>query len=281
MREEIQRVLFIAGAQCFFGATILLLVYFDIVLIGPILGVIIISLTAYPLILLIKRMDNWLTQLGAYILLAVLVALWAQFGYQICSSFWPSPILINLHIFARILTLTLSLGIKAIFIWCLYILWIELTDPNWPSPRQAVLRDGPFVPGFTHETYGGQLLPETSTFPSLPTRTITVQLNKDDNGKHTESVAHIPDQDNWREFAWAVAHHGKGFTEATARAYNVPLTDIRDGAGQLITIGMRTLREQFLRRGWLEWKNPEVHERGVRVTEKGQAVLEAIGEESE
>jgi hypothetical protein len=265
MREEIIRVPLIIGTQCFLAFITLVSLYFIAAAIGPLLGYISIIST----IIFTRKFYHKPS--------ALVFILWLIAGYPLCSSVWIANPIYFLHPFAQLAALVIYVFVAAVCGWGVYILWIEITDPNWPSPRQAVLRDGPYIPLITTETYGGQVLPEISTIPNLPSRTITVQLDKTGNGSHTESVAHIPDQENWRKFAWAVAHHGKGFTEATARAYNVPLADVRDQAGQLIVIGMRTLREQFLRRGWLEWKNPAVHERGLRVTTKGQVVLEAIG----
>lgn len=279
MREEIFRVLLLMGAQCFIGMSIIILFYLDLAIIGPIVGVV----SGLFIIIYTARFVRWTDRQTRYLfapIFVVLISVWLYTGYDLCQSFWMASILTHLHLMAKGAILLMSIGVKAIYGWGMYILWIEMTDPNWPSPRQAVLRDGPYIPGFSTETYGGQVLPAVSTIASLPSRTITVQLDKNGDGKHTESVSHIPDTTNWQKFAWAVAHHGKGFTEATAKAYSVPLNDVKDQVGQLIVVGMRTVREQFIARGWLEWRNPTVHERGLRVTPKGQRVLEAIGKEN-
>lgn len=269
--EEIFRVILIVGAQCFLGFISLLSLYTVIAIVGPVFGYVsILALFVY----LLGRYPK------ANIVLAPLGALWFLAGYAPCAMVWISNPVSFFHPFAQGFIAILFTCVAMLSGWGVYILFLEVTDPNWPSPRQAVLRDGPFIPGVSQETYGGQLLPELDTLPSLPSRTVTVQLDKTGDGRHTESVARIPDIDNYHKFFFAVTHHGKGFTEATAKAYSVPLNDVKDQAGQLIIVGMRTLREQFLARGWLEWKNPTAHERGVKVTKKGMRVMEAMGKES-
>ena len=278
MREEILRIPNILGWQCFLGASIVVFAALVLAIIGPVVGVIV-GLCA---IVYTARFVRWADVQTRHLfapVFVVLTVLWLYTGYDICASVWIWNPALGWHVSIKIIIVTFyTLAIGA-YSWAEYILWIEVTDPNHPSPRHASQRDNPHIPFITKETYGGQLLPEISTLPSLPSRTITIQLNKDDNGKHTESVSHIPDTINWHKFFYAVSHHGKGFTEATAKAYSIPLIDTKDQAGQLIVLGMRTVREQFLARGWLEWKNQSVHERGIRVTDKGLRIMEAIGKE--
>jgi len=97
--------------------------------------------------------------------------------------------------------------------------------------------------------------------PTPPEPVIRAEHRDDTNGKAKERYAKVLISNRARDFYRAV-HAGQPFTLATARKCQV---------------GRRTfetkIRDVFLARGWLEWKDAEHHDQGLQLTEAGEDMI--------
>jgi hypothetical protein len=202
--------------------------------------------------------------------------LWLVAGYPLCNSIWiPNP-LSFFHPFAQVAIIIAYLFADVASLWGVYVLWIEITDPNWPSPRQAVLRDGPYIPLITQETYGGQILP-SNQLSSPSSSTIRVEV-VEENGS-IKYIDGIPDTPEWHRFSKYISSKGpRSFTENAAKGFKIKLLDQVVG-GVLVMKGMRTVRTELLDRGLAYWHSAD-HGRGVVLKRPAMLMFDAIGERS-
>jgi hypothetical protein len=99
--------------------------------------------------------------------------------------------------------------------------------------------------------------------PPEPQRTVRAEHSDDTGNGVTERYADLPDSRRARDF-YKLIHKGASFTLDTANRCKLGRKTYED-----------KIRQKFLERGWLEWKDEEHHDQGLELTQAGR---EMVGE---
>ncbi len=281
LKSEIARIRQTAGGMILFASIAFLCVINILAILGPGLGWgigIVLIVCVFVFLRAKIRSQRYQTEMGIFLVLFLCLVLWGWFGYEWVESWWMPPCHLGFWIETILVVFHLvviwSLG------WGAWGFWGELVDPNGPTaPRKATARETLIKP-WDQETYGGRYLEEAPE-PVAPAReTIAVEVH--DGSPESPDISYVKDLPALPSFRQFCAHVVQGhctFAEANARKYNVPLDDVKTDQGVTLMMGFRTFRDFALdpARKWIKWKNPEVHARGVILSDKFLKILAAIG----
>jgi hypothetical protein len=266
VREEIKRILVTVRWMIIYGAAVLVFLFGDLILLGPLVGllvgyIIVIALGTYASREVFLSDERPLVRLIPLGSLGLALILWSYFGWELVSRLWP-PVRLAWPLWVKALLEGFSLIVKFACGWGMWGMWGELVDPGGPTaPRAATPRDKMITP-FSKETYAGKVVPEErEELPQVQERVIRVEV-PDQQGN--ERRAFLPDIAGLPGFARA-ASNGQPFNEGTAKRFRIG----RDH--------WQVIRDQSLARGWLEWRDPNAHRQGLQLTRVGRAVFRHLG----
>lgn len=156
--EQLKRIQKTIMWMLLYSLVIIGLTFFDLVLWGPMMGVVLgaagIVAVIYRRILPAMHERMGRGQVAALTLAVLALSLWGWLGHELLITIWP-PWRVSLPLYAKALIEAVTLVVRVAAGWGVWGMWSELVDPYGPTPpRAAVNRDKTIKP-WDPETHGG------------------------------------------------------------------------------------------------------------------------------
>lgn len=282
LKDEIVRVLLCCGFSLLFAWVILGSLYFEAILHGPILGVLIgiVTLSAVVprhLLNLTYESDTPRYREVALGLFTALIFSWIGISYPLFSSIWPKTLPWDLPLWAHLLIFSFLTCLQVFLVIGIYLLMSEAFDPNGPTTTRKPIEYAHTIWPWT-QVHDPIPIPEPSPVQPRMVRIHHERLNAAGRAANRDLL--LPDTAGWRQYARALANRATSFSEGGAKNFNISPQD-KVSKGVVTEMGFRSVRDLLIARKYLSYLNPDARNMGYEFTDDFYELMDEFGTDPE